>query len=778
MSNPSLTPIYNQLNGTDNYHPFSAETFADWTSEAGDTVVITRDGVDYAAPIQSQTIRWRGQQTITMESGGLKEREAVEKMSNRKYAKGGGGRSAGRTARGKNFTFEANVDHLLYEVEDPEAGLLGRMELTEQAATILYQKTGVNSLGQDETLYSLQTQTAGQVSTIVAKTGINSLGQNETLYSEISQEHDRISLVVQGSGPSASIKIGSIVDGINASAVGINADRVYIGNLSDEDLNTWASEAANGTGVFANYLTVRALTSEELTTILANIGSADITNLTATNMFADYIKSDGSVHASQFVVDGSGETLLRVANITKNQAGDTITITFVDGTSWDFSKSTSQRVTLSGAWSGRTFLVTASPSSAASPSTVGATIWNEIVRAGSRTYDPTTKKVMQDFIVYAEENGEAGHQILRQNLYIYGDDAYDDGYTNGSPVRGAAGGRSGSTYNWDFAITKGDGTVTMLSIDSSAIYSDARVGYYSQQQYNTHYQEGIIEGESHFTLATVTLQGATCAQHPVDTSTRVRLETTNSTLYAAGSTSVTGRGTSVTAREVLSSGGTAYYQAGSSTLYYMAGTSTVVGRGDSVTAREVLSSGGTPYYESDGSATVYPGNGGSFTPQGSAGPKLYYAYTQKTLYQKNSDNTYSSVGMHNWYYTSSSGTQYYNAGSGTKYDRGTGYTVYKRKTSAVRLGASDTYYKGNGGTKTVQGGETYITPVSGSPVRLGDADTYYKGDGASGTLQPSSSVSARKVVSSGGALYYQDDSNKTVYEAGTTYSTTYYTKNT
>lgn len=198
--------------------------------------------------------------------------------------------------------------------------------------------------------------------------------------------------------------------------------------------------------------------------------------------------------------------------------------------------------------------------------------------------------------------------------------------------------------------------------------------------------------------------------------------------YTAGATAEAAKYSSLTGREVLSSGGTAYYQAGSSTLYYMAGTSTVVGRGDSLPALEVLtgSSGGTLYYKSTGSAFVYPGNGGDFTPQGSTGPKLIGPNAQQHYLLNGT--TYQKIGSANtqWYYASSVGTQYYNAGSGTKHDRGTGYTVYTRETSSIRLGDSDTYYKGNGGTKTVQGGETYITPISGTAVLLGGEETLYR----------------------------------------------------
>ena len=53
-------------------------------------------------------------------------------------------------------------------------------------------------------------------------------------------------------------------------------------------------------------------------------------------------------------------------------------------------------------------------------------------------------------------------------------------YANGSPQSGTAGARSGSTYNWDFVITRGDNTTATIPIDCTSIYSDARSGYVLQ----------------------------------------------------------------------------------------------------------------------------------------------------------------------------------------------------------------------------------------------------------------------------------------------------------
>ena len=107
-------------------------------------------------------------------------------------------------------------------------------------------------------------------------------------------------------------------------------------------------------------------------------------------------------------------------------------------------------------------------------------------------------------------------------------------------------------------------------------------------------------------------------------------------------------------------------------------------------------SGGTSFYAAGTSTWVYPGNGGSFTPQGSSGPKLYH-YGKKQMAYKTTNDTWQSVGTSDtdWYYVSSgaSAVQYYNAGSGTKYDRGTGYYVIPiNQNAGLTLSLDTTHY--------------------------------------------------------------------------------------
>lgn len=87
----TLDGIYDRLNTTPQYHPFEADTFADWAMEAGDIVTVSRGNENYASPVHSSKLTWRGTPEIAISSTGKKERDPVAKVSRQKYRGGSGG---------------------------------------------------------------------------------------------------------------------------------------------------------------------------------------------------------------------------------------------------------------------------------------------------------------------------------------------------------------------------------------------------------------------------------------------------------------------------------------------------------------------------------------------------------------------------------------------------------------------------------------------------------------------------------------------------------------
>jgi len=245
------------------------------------------------------------------------------------------------------------------------------------------------------------------------------------------------------------------------------------------------------------------------------------------------------------------------------------------------------------------------------------------------------------------------------------------------------------------------------------------------------YTEGFEAGEGQFTRQTITLQGSQTSDIIIQGAAAT---TTTVTLQGSQTASLTLQGEAQTVYEEVSSGGTVYYTAGTAKTYYDAGTA------------------GT-YYDAGTAVTVYPGNGGSFTPQGSAGPRL-----KDDGSARHYDVNGNLIGNHHWYHVvSSGGTQYYNAGSGTKYARGTGYSI-------TPIGTAHTI--------TPVGAGHVVTPIGSTSKRL-NAVTRYKAGTNVGKLYNAGSV----------ATYYP--ATATLYKAGTnigklynagTISTDYYTK--
>ena len=184
MAKASLNNIYDRLNGVASYHPFTADTFADWSLEAGDIVTIGRDGQNITSPVSATTIRWNGSQQVSIESRGEKERESVAKMSAKAFNSGGNG-GAGFRSGGRRTTQEKDMYTTLTKSDE---------------SIRMYAVNRTNAL---ETEINIQ---AGRIDMVVTKDG--------------------------------KVRAGIIVDAINAdSSVKISADRVVIsGNTSINDV--------------------------------------------------------------------------------------------------------------------------------------------------------------------------------------------------------------------------------------------------------------------------------------------------------------------------------------------------------------------------------------------------------------------------------------------------------------------------------------------------------------------------------------------------------------
>lgn len=139
MANEALNPIYDRLTQAPTYHPLSANTFADWSMEAGDLITVSRDGQSYQAPVHSSTMTWRGKQQIEVNATGNKERESIAKVSAKKYnGRGGGGIRNNQAIYWEMFSDDG---HLAHSIEATESVLRSTIRDTEQGLTSVIEQT-------------------------------------------------------------------------------------------------------------------------------------------------------------------------------------------------------------------------------------------------------------------------------------------------------------------------------------------------------------------------------------------------------------------------------------------------------------------------------------------------------------------------------------------------------------------------------------------------------------------------------------------------------------
>ena len=191
---------------------------------------------------------------------------------------------------------EINSQGVLIYAENNPNMVGAKFKVLSDSITSIVTKTGINSLGQGETLYSEITQNADSITSLVSKTGVNSLGQGETLYSEIQQNATAIT---------SKVSAGDIASTINQTAQSVLIEAQKI-NLSGY--------------VTANQLSAEIATLQQSysqTVDTSNLYVSSLASLTAVN-----IANNGSL-----TVFGHGATWQQEWVAT---GASTTTITYLD----------------------------------------------------------------------------------------------------------------------------------------------------------------------------------------------------------------------------------------------------------------------------------------------------------------------------------------------------------------------------------------------------------------------------------------------------------------
>ena len=304
-----------------------------------------------------------------------------------------------------------------------------------------------------------------------------------SLRSAIHAEAARIGLIVEGYGNNATIKRASIILAINGeggSTAHIDADEVYIGN-------------EKSTTVIAGKTTLAEVEAEKLNATYLNslIGNIPILSVRSLAIQSGgSISSAGYIYAPNFVIGsnssgGGGNIYLNNAVVGVDVTGNVLKLTQANGTETTFSKATS----LSGAWSGGTLTVTASPQEEHYYQAITSGTWeNEdgsAYTSGNSFYIP---------IKAYNPNSSPPTYTQVNRVLVDASSIYTAGYNAGKPNGTITIGTKITGTTWNVSISRSDGTALATTKDFSAIYTDARSGYYTQAQYDANWTAGFNAG--------------------------------------------------------------------------------------------------------------------------------------------------------------------------------------------------------------------------------------------------------------------------------------------
>lgn len=85
-----LENVLAKMQATPSFFPMSAETFSDWSIEAGDVVTVEVNGIDQTLPVFSADMDWGGAAMATLSCSGNRERPTLSKPERQSYAAFGG----------------------------------------------------------------------------------------------------------------------------------------------------------------------------------------------------------------------------------------------------------------------------------------------------------------------------------------------------------------------------------------------------------------------------------------------------------------------------------------------------------------------------------------------------------------------------------------------------------------------------------------------------------------------------------------------------------------
>lgn len=319
----------------------------------------------------------------------------------------------------------------------------------------------VENTSPDGLLHTRFAVTEGLISAEVTR----ATGAESSLSGAITVEAGKIQQIVSAVGADGVVTAASIVLAINESTgqseAKIDADHVYIGN---EKSTTVIAGKAELSEVTANFIQSKIAQIAVLS--VAALGSAG-------GVSANTFVSGDSLEANSLALGGSSCTdLIKSASVS----GNTLTLTYLKGDTVTFSKAT----TLSGAWSGGTYTVTASPQG-----NTRSTTLTEVDTNGEPTISSLGDKYLNQPVKVLNEDDAS---VFTDSIFIDASEVYDKGkasvtlsegsWSSGAKTITASNGRTvtvsipASSSSW--TNTSGDVWRVDMSIGGATRYSSTK----------------------------------------------------------------------------------------------------------------------------------------------------------------------------------------------------------------------------------------------------------------------------------------------------------------
>ena len=410
ITNASLAEIYNRLNKAPQYHPLEADTFADWSIEAGDVVTVSRENDNYTSPVYSNAMTWRRGQQITVSSTGNKERESIAKVSQQKYVGGGGGIGGGAGLRNDKF--------LHYFVEDSYAQMKAGLIITASSlSAYVNSKYDQMSSGLELTASSAALYVNSKYDQMTA--GLQLTASSAALY--VNSKYDQMTsgLFLTSSSLSAYVKNSyeRLQSGLEVTA---SSAALYARSESSAASVTAKINKDGSSGVYINADKIKLNGKTSISLMLT--GKALISKLTVTSVDADSItvRPVAGMGAINVATAYNGSTFV-YDETTKEYK---LTLAKMNGNfdEYTFSRAT----TLTDSWSSGTYTVMASPQGDTKSTTlqsIDADTSDSVHRSG--------KNVYRNYIVkYGPNSSMTQSTGFKQAVTINASSVYDQGWGN------------------------------------------------------------------------------------------------------------------------------------------------------------------------------------------------------------------------------------------------------------------------------------------------------------------------------------------------------------